>query len=430
MEALQLKREQVIVIEAPPRFGKSEKISKYFPSWYLGRFPDDNLILTSYEANFARSWGRKARTVFEENSWMFGLELDPDRSASNDWGIKGRAGGMITAGVGGPITGRGANVLIVDDYMKNAEEACSDVIREKHWDWWGSTALTRLEPGGIAIVMATRWHEDDLSGRIIRAAMTGDGPPVVRVHLPAIAEEGDILGRQIGESLWPERWSVEKLERRKSGMDIFWWNALFQQRPGRHSRTEWPDEYFPPSMWASRWPDRFDVSTIYIDPSKGKSTKKGDFCAIVFVGLCGGLLYVDCSIQRQPPPMIVSAAIEMYLRYHPDAVGLESNAWQDLLAPEFDRQCAERNIPPLPIHLVENKMEKENRINRLAPYLSRHKFRFCGSSPDCNRLVQQLKEFPLGDHDDGPDALDGAIQVMGRIQQSLMQDPNNSEAVS
>ena len=426
MEAITSGTEQIIIIEAPPRHGKSEFISKYFPAWYLNRFPDNNVILTSYEANFARSWGRKSRAVFEQMCPIFGLEVDPERGAANDWGIKGHLGGMITAGVGGAITGRGGNVLIVDDYMKNSEEACSEVIREKHWDWWGSTASTRLEPGGLAIVMATRWHEDDLSGRLIRDAMSGEGPPVVRLHLPALAKEDDILGRDVGDALWPERWPVERLERRKASMDVFWWNALFGQTPGRHTRTEWPDEYFPPSMWSQRWPEKFEQSTMFIDPSKGR--KGGDFSAIVFIGLCGGLLYVDCSIKRRPAPMIVSDAIEMYLRYKPEGVGLESNAFQELLAPELDRQCAERNIAPLPIHLVENKVDKEVRINRLGPYLLRHKFRFCGSSPDCSLLVAQLKEFPMGDHDDGPDALEGAIRIMADIQ-GMPTDSGSTERI-
>ena len=147
----------LLVIEAPPRHGKSELISHYLPAWYLGTHPDRQVILTGYESSFARTWGRKARGLLEEwGEALFGVRVRGNLRAANDWGLEGFRGGMLTAGAGGPLTGRGAHLLIVDDPIKNSSDACSEVLRDRLWDWWESTASTRLEPGGCAIVIATR----------------------------------------------------------------------------------------------------------------------------------------------------------------------------------------------------------------------------------------------------------------------------------
>lgn len=404
-------------MDAPPRHGKSEYISKYLPPWFLGMFPDKHVQLAGYQARFAASWGRKSRDLLEE--WgpeLFGITTRQDMRAADSWGIcnadgSSRDGTMHTCGIGGPMTGRGAHLLIVDDPIKNAEEAMSETILDRHWDWWESTASTRLEPGGKAIVMATRWSERDLSGRLIDSAQKGDGPPILRVHLPAIAEENDILGRKVGEPLWPERYPVDKLIDIKSARSPYWWNCLYQGRPTRHDASEWPDEYFGEHIWSpGYWPDAFEVSAMFLDPSKGRS-KDSDYSALTFMGLCGGVLWVDADIKRRGVPIMVADAVSFFQEHRPDVFGLESNAWQELLAPAFDRECQEQGLPPLPIHLVENTVNKEVRIMRLGPMLARRKLRF-RQNAGCGLLVKQLRGFPLDDHDDGPDSLEGCWRVM------------------
>lgn len=400
----------ILVIEAPPRHGKSELVSRYLPAWYLGRFRRRRVMLAGYAASFARSWGRKARSLLADHGKeVFGVEVDMSVRAAADWGLQGFDGGMITAGVGGPLTGRGADLLIIDDPIKNAEQAQSAAIRENHWDWWQTTASTRIEPGGCAIVIATRWSEDDLSGRLIKAAEEGEGWPVRRLRLPAIAEADDLLGRAPGEALWPERWPIERLERLRDSKDAHWWHALYQQHPAGDGRSAWPEAYFGKQLWAEGFPGVFELSALALDPSQGRA--RGDFSAIVFVGVSGGLIWVDASIERRPPERSVSDAIDMAMRYAPQAVVIESNSFQSLLAPEFDRQCRERRMPPLPIHLVEQRVPKETRIKRLGPHLLREKLRL-RDTPGCRRLVQQLREFPFGGHDDGPDALELAIRAL------------------
>lgn len=215
----------------PPRHGKSELISKYFPVWFLNWWPHLNVILASYEATFAAEWGRKARDIIEANPDKLMVRIRPDARAANNW-VTNRGGGMRTAGVGGPITGRGANILIIDDPIKNSEEANSPVIREKLWDWYRSTVRTRVMPGGGIVIVQTRWHEDDLVGKII-ADRGGSG--WVRVTLPALAEAGDILKRPPGTALWPGMWPkivLEGIRDDPGGAGEAWFRALFQQRPG------------------------------------------------------------------------------------------------------------------------------------------------------------------------------------------------------
>lgn len=281
-------------------------------------------------------------------------------------------------------------------------------------DWWESTAYTRLEPGGKVLIIMTRWHEDDLVGRLKKHAEEGTGSKIRCLTLRAIAEDDDPLGREPGEPLWPERWPLEYLEQRKLALDVYWWNALYQQRPGRHGRTEWPDEYFR-DIYAERWPDNFEATVVAIDPSKGRDVKRGDYAAIVMLGIVAGNLYCDAVVKRMPVTDIVDAAIEVSDHYKADAVGLEGNAFQDLMAEPIERRVAERNMMPLPLHVIENRVNKQLRIQRVGPYLARKQIRFREDSPGVTLLLNQLKEFPLGDHDDGPDALEMAVRLMRHL---------------
>ena len=189
----------------PPRHGKSELCSVYLPAWYLGTHPERRVILAGHEADFAASWGRRVRDVLEEHGrQLFGARVRADSAAANRWDLVGHAGGMVTAGVGGTITGRGADLLVIDDPHKSAEETGSVTYRERVWDWYRAVARTRLEPGAGVVVVQTRWHEDDLAGRLLADAES-EGDRWQVLSLPAVAEDDDPLGRSVGDPLWPER---------------------------------------------------------------------------------------------------------------------------------------------------------------------------------------------------------------------------------
>lgn len=405
----------VLIVSAPPRHGKSEFISKYFPTWYLGMNPDHRVILTSYADRLAKTFGRRCRDILTDRAEWFGLVGVSDAvAAANEWEITGHEGGMLTAGVGGPVTGRGADLLIVDDPIKNAQEAVSDTVRESQWDWFQSTAWTRLEPGGVCVVMMTRWHEDDLVGKLLKLGEDDLGARISEIKLPAIAGDDDQLGRQPGEALWPDRWPLAVLEKRQKLMEEYWWKCLYQQQPGQYGRAEWPDEYFAEPFWCDplEWPDSFEWSVIAVDPSKGKDT--GDYCGIVFMGLARGLLWVDAVVRRMTTTQICECVVEFWRQHGGDRVGIEGNAFQDLLAPEIERVQRKLRCPPLPLCLLNNSTNKQLRIGRLGPYLARHAYRF-QRNKDTELLVRQLKGFPLADFDDGPDAMEMAQRLLNHV---------------
>jgi len=225
-----------LIITLPPRHGKSETISKKFPSWHLGRNPEHEIILSSYSADLAYDHSRIARDTLNQHSELFNVDIAKGSSAVGRWGLAGHRGGLFAVGVGGPITGRGAHIGIIDDPFKNAKEANSETIRQNVWDWYTTTFYTRLAPGGSIIILMTRWHEDDLVGRLL-AKEKEDAEKGIElipwevINLPAIAEEGDQLGRLQGEALWPERYPINVLKETKRTLGSYWFDALYQQRP-------------------------------------------------------------------------------------------------------------------------------------------------------------------------------------------------------
>jgi len=221
-----------IIFEAPPRHGKSWMVSMWTPVWFLHWFPGLWAAVITYGAAFSSTWGRRVRGIIAAFGAQLRLRLDPAKRSATELELT-TGGGLFCTGIGGELTGRGFSLVVIDDPVKNAEEAQSEVIREKHWEWWQSTAGTRLEPGAVVIAMMTRWHEDDLIGRI-KAEMKAD-PDSEQweiVRIPAICEEeGDPLGRAVGDPLWPERYSLEKLGLIAKRVGRYFWAAMFQQRP-------------------------------------------------------------------------------------------------------------------------------------------------------------------------------------------------------
>ncbi len=216
-----------IIVSMPPRHGKSELLSIWTPVWYLDHNPDDHVILTSYGADLATGFGRRVRDTIREREDVLKVRIRHD-SRRVDSFLTTKRGGMFSVGIGGPITGKGANLLLVDDYLKNAKDASSETIRNDIFDWFISTAFTRLEPGGSVIILATRWNINDLIGQLKRKPETGKW---LIIELPALAEKNDPLGREIGKSLWSERYSLESLQAIKNTLGTYFWQSLYQQRP-------------------------------------------------------------------------------------------------------------------------------------------------------------------------------------------------------
>jgi predicted phage terminase large subunit-like protein len=217
-----------LIVEQPVRHGKSELCSRWTPAWYILRH-GGRVGLASYEADFAETHSRRAREIVSEWGGEFGVQIDNRSKAAHRWDIEHSRAGMWAAGAGGPITGKGADLLIVDDPIKNGEDAASAVMREHLWEWWRSTFLTRRDtPKAKVIVIMSRWHTDDLVARILAATQ---GMRVERLRLPALAEENDVLGRRPGDALCPERFDERSLELTRMDIGPGPWAALYQQRP-------------------------------------------------------------------------------------------------------------------------------------------------------------------------------------------------------
>lgn len=224
-----------LMVFMPPRHGKSMAVSETFPSYFLGKNPERRVIEASYGDDLATKFGRMNKSKIDEfGNRLFNIALNKKNMANKNFGIEGYRGGMISSGIFGTVTGEGADLLIIDDPIKNRVEANSKNYRDRVWDEWQSTLLTRLHPGGSVIVVLTRWHEDDLAGRLLRQE-----PDMWEViSMPAEAEENDLLGREIGRPLWPEhgfdeQW-VKETKRSVGGQA---WASLYQQRPSPEDGT-------------------------------------------------------------------------------------------------------------------------------------------------------------------------------------------------
>jgi predicted phage terminase large subunit-like protein len=215
-----------IIINAPPRHGKTCLISHWLPTWYLETYPEKQIILTSYGGSIAGEWGGKVRDEFELNPFCL-TRLRMDSKARENWSTQ-EGGGMTTSGISGPLTGRGFSLGIIDDIHKDWEEAMSPLARERIIDWFNATFYTRMEPSASIVTIQTRWQEGDLSGYLINSHH--DKWTVLKY--PAIAEdENDLLGRQPGEALCPERYDIDRLESIKKTLGSYIFAGLYQQRP-------------------------------------------------------------------------------------------------------------------------------------------------------------------------------------------------------
>ncbi len=216
--------------------------------------------------------------------------------------------------------------------------------------------------------------------------------------------------------LWPEREDLYELMM----MRLFEGRASFerekQNSPIDPERCEWPDEYFEQHIWFHEWPADLAVRTIALDPSKGADARHGDYSAYVLLGVDpAGTLYVDADLARRPTPQMVADGVALCVQFRPHALGVESHQYHDLLAAEFAaefRRRTARLTPPLAIH---NRVNKDVRIRSLGPYLSQRLMRFRSHSASTQLLVDQLRDFPLGDHDDGPDALEMAVRLANHL---------------
>mgnify|MGYP001367948388 CR=1 FL=1 len=251
-----------LIVNMPPRHGKSMLISETFPSWFLGRNPDKRVICTAYDQALAERFGRFNRLKLDEyGPQLWGVSVSKSKASQTDWGIQAHAGGMRSVAIGAGITGHGADLLIIDDPHKSAAEADSDTYRERIWQEWQQTLSTRLHAGGRVVVVATRWHEDDLCARLLAS----EPERWTVLSLPCEAEPDDPLGRPVGAALWPEGGYDEAwIASQKATVGSRAWAALYQQRPaaaeGNLIKREWVQRYKEPPEKFTRVVQSWDLT--------------------------------------------------------------------------------------------------------------------------------------------------------------------------
>lgn len=395
-----------LIVSMPPRHGKSELCSHWFPIWLLNTWPDRRVILASFEADFAASWGRRVRNTILEHQDVLQVRLSSDSTAANRWETV-HGGGMVTAGVGGSITGRGAELLIIDDPVKNAEEAYSETYRQRAWDWWTTTASTRLEPGASAMVIMTRWHDDDLAGRLLERAGNG-GEHWETVVLPALAEEDDPLGRAIGDALWPSRYTTEELLRQQQ-VDPQAFAAMYQQCPVIKG-----GDIFDEALWRryapSEIPVRFDTMVQSWDLAfEGKSTSDWNVGAVW--GRKGGQFWLlDLWRKRAPFDQVLREFKQLQERWpwrSANAKLLENKANGPAL-----RAMASREIPGIiPIEPDRNKVQRAWAVQ---PYHAAGNLWIPRDedAPWVRAFVYEHKAFPKGRNDDMVDTTTQALSYL------------------
>lgn len=225
---------KILIVPIAPRHGKTQLLSVHFPAWYLGHYPKNRMIMASYGDTLACQNSAKAKDVFEK--WgllLFGVDKSNSIFNQSQWDTE-KGGGVVASGVGGGLTGFGADCLIMDDYLKDHLAAESQLVRDNQWAWWESVVSTRLHPGAVVIIIATRWNEDDIIGRLLlQHEKEGAASPfeLECINLPAIAEENDLLGREPGKALWPWWMNEEILENKRKISGPYYWNALFRGNP-------------------------------------------------------------------------------------------------------------------------------------------------------------------------------------------------------
>lgn len=284
-----------LAVFMPPRHGKSELCSRYFPAWFLGTFPDKRIIQAGYGNQFAARWGRHTRNAIDEAHarGIFSIRVDPTKSSADEWDVAGHEGGMFCAGVGGGVTGQGADLLTIDDPVKSRQEAESLTYRERSWAWYTDDLYTRLHPGARVLLVATRWHHDDLSGRILRADEARGEWEVI--NFPALAEEADVLGRQPGEALWPQRYDEAAIANLRATLGSYSFAALCQQRPA-------PREG---GMFKRAWFQIVDAAPVEGDRARGwdlAATEGGGDWTVGVRGVHNGRYYIEDVRREQLGP--------------------------------------------------------------------------------------------------------------------------------
>ncbi|ROL57852.1 hypothetical protein D9V84_03815 [Bacteroidetes/Chlorobi group bacterium Naka2016] len=432
-----------LIINMPPRYGKSLLTSILFPFWYIGNFPNHNLMLVTYQNNLARSWGKRILQLISTlGEDLFNIKTDAKERSAGMIGIERYGGKIICVGAGGLLTGLGADAIIVDDPIKNQKEALSLNQRNSLWDWFKATLFTRLEPQGILLMVGTRWHDDDIFGRLVatnptiqisRELIENFKPSNTTdvwhlLKLPALAKENDPLGRAIGEPLWKERFNLASILEQKKILGDFWFSALYQQEPIFSTGRIFKKENF---RYFSLLNDTIVIKTVsdkivrndYLSIRECslfatidlaiKSTERSDFTvAMVFaVSPKKDVFILEVVREKFDTTDHLNLIQSVFSRWKPVLIGIESVQYQMTLV-QSARKLG------LPVKELKADKDKIARSLGIANWIDAGKVFFRLGTSWLEEFERELLQFPDGNHDDQVDALAYVSQMIEPMTRS------------
>ncbi|MEW4371783.1 phage terminase large subunit [Paenibacillus kandeliae] len=396
---------QYFMISMPPQHGKSMHITETFPSFFLGNFPDEGVIEVSYNEGFAEKFGGKNKDkLAAHGSSLFGVELAGDTRSKSEWGVskdgKKTRGGMISRGIMSGVTGSSwGDCIIIDDPIKNREEANSDTMRDKQWQEWIDSLSTRIHPGAIVIVIMTRWHEDDLCGRLLNREYA-EPLPWRSVNLPLEAEEDDELGRLPGDPLWPERYGHDFIRMRKAYPSSF--NALYQGRPtsqeGNVIKRDWWQYYDDPRHLPVMATKLISVDAAF------KGTDDSDFVVVQVWGKRDAYIYLIDQVRAKMNFTATVQTIQNMSNKHPDAYAklVEDKANGSAIIDTLHTVI--NGIIP-----VNPEGGKVARVNAVLPTIEAKQVFLPRGAEWVHDFVEEAASFPNGKNDDQVDAMSQAL---------------------
>lgn len=386
-----------LMIEEPPRHGKTQQAGIDFPTWFLNRNPEKAVVYATYSAERAADVGTMVRTLqqsdYVRQLWP-GNEINRRSNAARRFKLAQHAGSYSAVGVGGPLTGRGADLLVMDDTIKDRVMADSPTHQRRAREWYSSVARTRLEPGARVVSMMTRWSDNDLHGHIQREY---DSEGWLTLRMPALATSGDLLGRAYGAPLWPERWTREAMDMLRKGLLPRDWLALYQQTPAAGEGTTFMREWF-------RWytPGNYPAGLHRYGASDYAVTEaqRADFTEHGIAGMdeFGALWLIEGWSGQKTPDVWTEAQIDLAAAHRPLAWYGESGVIKNATEPGLVRRAREREVPLFCVWLPPIG----DKAARAASFAARaaQGLVWVPRNEWGRRVVDQLCSFPGGRNDD------------------------------